>query len=100
MTLVEVLKRTETWFREKGIDSPRLEAELILAHVTGMERLRLYLNFDQPLSEEELAKLRGLVARRGKREPLAWILGEESFHNIDVFVHPGVFAPVRIQKRW
>lgn len=90
---MDVLKRTETWFREKGIGSPRLEAELLLSHVTGLDRIKLYLNFDRPLSEDELHALRPLVARRGKREPLAWIIGEKGFHNIDLFVHPGVFCP-------
>lgn len=93
ITLVEVLKKTETWFREKGIDSPRLEAELLLSHVTGLDRIKLYLNFDRPLTETELHGLRPLVARRAKREPMAWILGEKGFHNIDLSVHPGVFCP-------
>jgi release factor glutamine methyltransferase len=91
--LVEVLKRTESWFRERHIDSPRLEAELLLSHVVDMARLKLYLNFDRPVSEGELAKLRPLVARRGRREPLAWILGEAGFHNVELVVHPGVFCP-------
>lgn len=90
---MEVLKRTEAWFRERGIASPRLEAELLLSHVVGLERLKLYLNFDRPLTEAELGTLRPLVARRGKREPLAWVLGNDGFHNIELVVHAGVFCP-------
>jgi release factor glutamine methyltransferase len=93
ISLVEILQKTETWFRDRGIDSPRLEAELILAHVLQMNRVALYLNYDRPLTEEELATSRALVARRGKREPLAWILGQKAFHEIDLVVHPGVFVP-------
>lgn len=91
--LVDVLTRTERWFRERGIPSPRLESELILAHVLGMKRLELYLAHDRPLSEDELGALRALVARRGKREPLAWILGTAGFHAIDLHIVPGVLVP-------
>jgi release factor glutamine methyltransferase len=90
--LVDVLVRTERWLRGKGIPSPRLEAELLLAKVLGTTRLQLYLQHDRPLSSPELDALRPLVARRGKREPLAWILGSQGFHAIDLDVHPNVLV--------
>jgi release factor glutamine methyltransferase len=91
--LVDVLLRTERWLREKGIPGPRREAELLLSHALGMERLQLYLAHDRPMNEAELATLRELVRRRGAREPLAWILGTQAFHAIDLVVEPGVLVP-------
>lgn len=91
--LVEILTRTEAWLRGKGVPSPRLEAELLLCAVLGLERLQLYLAHDRPMTEAELAALRPLVARRGKREPLAWILGSKGFHDVELEVRPGVLVP-------
>ena len=92
-SLVEILKRTESWFRTRGIESPRLEAERILCQVLQLDRVSLYLNYDRPITDAELDILRPLVARRGKREPLAWILGSTGFHEIELEVHSGVFVP-------
>jgi len=91
--LVDVLTRTERWLRERGVDSPRYEAEQLLCCALGMERLQLYLAHDRPLTPPELDALRPLVRRRGQREPLAWILGEQGFHAIDLVVRPGVLVP-------
>ena len=91
--LVEVLTRTESWLRQRGVDSPRLDTELILAHVLQMERLQLYLSHDRPMTRAELDTLRPLVRRRGEREPLAWIVGAKGFHTIDLEVGPGVLVP-------
>lgn len=91
--LVQILTRTEAYLRERGVDSPRLEAELLLCHVLKMERLQLYLAHDRPMAEDELQALRPLVGRRGKREPLAWILGTQAFHNLELAVAPGVLVP-------
>jgi release factor glutamine methyltransferase len=93
ITLVEVLTRTDGWFREKGIESARLEAELILCHVLNTDRLQLYMLHDRPMTESELAQIRTLVKRRGKREPLAWILGSKGFHALDLAIGPGVLVP-------
>lgn len=93
MTLVEILTRTEDWLRKRGITSPRLEAELLLSHVLDVPRLQLYLAHDRPMAERELAALRPLVARRGDREPLSWILGNRSFHSIELVIRPGVLDP-------
>ena len=89
-TLVDVLLATERYLRDKGVSSPRLEAELLLAHTLNMNRVQLYLSHDKPMSEGDLDRLRPLVARRGKREPMAWILGHQPFHQIDLQVGPGV----------
>lgn len=92
-TLVDVLRRTETYLRGKGVPSPRLDAELILAKALSISRLSLYLQHDRPLSSAELAGLRDMVGRRGRREPIAWILGSQGFHAIDLQVGPGVLVP-------
>lgn len=91
--LVDVLVRTEAWLRRRGVASPRLDAELLLSHVLGMQRLQLYLSHDRPLSSAELDALRPLVARRGDREPMAWILGHQGFHDIELIVHRDVLCP-------
>lgn len=93
MKLVDVLTRTETWLRRRGVDAPRLEAELLLGHVLSVDRLQLYLMHDRPMTDRELDALRPLVSRRGQREPLSWILGHRGFHTIDLVIEPGVLDP-------
>jgi release factor glutamine methyltransferase len=82
VTLGEVLASSAEYLERKGIDTPRLDAELILANAFGMSRLELYTSFDRPLTEAELAAARPLVERRGRREPLAYILGEWGFRRL------------------
>ncbi len=91
--LVEVLTSTTAWFKERGIPSARLDAELLIGHVLGLDRVKVYLSFDRPLTDEELLRLRPLVRRRGNREPLAWILGQKEFYGRDFVVTPGVLVP-------
>lgn len=66
-------------FAERGLDSPRLDAELLVAHVLGIPRLHLYLDLDRPIGPEELATLRELVRRRRDREPVAYLIGTKDF---------------------
>ena len=93
ITVVEALLRTERWLASRGVPSPRLEAERLMAHALGVQRLALYLDHDRPLQDAELTALRPLMRRRGKREPLAWILGSVGFHAIELEVGPGVLVP-------
>lgn len=93
IALVEVLGRTTEFFKARGIPSARLDAELLLGFVLGLDRVRVYTNFDRPVTEAELDRLRPLVARRGRREPLAWILGTKGFHAHEFVVTPGVLVP-------
>lgn len=93
ITLREVLARTQAFFQSRGIESARLDAELLLSHQLGIDRLHLYFNLDKPMLEPELAALRPLVARRGAREPLAWILLSKGFHALDLYAPPGVLVP-------
>ncbi len=79
MTVLEVLSSTTGYFQKRHIDSPRLNAEHLLAHVMGRKRMELYLNFERQVRESELAPLRELVKRRGSGEPLQHLLGTVEF---------------------
>ncbi len=92
-TVLEVLEATTGWLKRRGVDSPRLDAELMMAHVLDLERLQLYVQFDRPLTGEERAALRELVRRRGEREPVAQILGSKEFHSLAFATPANVLIP-------
>ena len=91
--VAQLLKTTSDWFHGRGLSSPRLDAELLLGHVLGLERLQLYTSFDRPLSREELDAFRELVRRRGGHEPVAYILGRKEFWSRDFAVDRRVLVP-------
>lgn len=91
--LVEVLTATTDFFRSRGIPSPRLDAELLIGHALGLNRVGVYLNFDRPIRDEELEPIRVMVRRRANREPVAWILGKKEFYGRDFIVGPGILVP-------
>ena len=82
MTLGEVLKLSTGFLAERGIGTPRLDAEFVLAHALGLARLDLYLEHDRQLTKAELDRCRSLVERRASREPLAYVLGEWGFREL------------------
>lgn len=92
-TTLKVLTWTAGYLSEKGVANARREAEWLLCEATGLDRVGLYLNFEKPLNDEELAAYRGLVARRGKREPLQHILGSQEFDGLSFMVSPAVLIP-------
>jgi release factor glutamine methyltransferase len=92
-TIGDVLRWTASHFAEKGIDSARLDAELLLAHALQVNRLHLYTHYDQPLSASEREAYRALVQRRARREPVAYILGEREFYGHRIEVTRDVLIP-------
>ena len=92
-TIIRMIEWGTSYFRKKRIDSPRLTIELIVAHVLELKRFDLYMQFDRPLAEEELAKLREMIKRRTAMEPLQYILEEAEFHGRTFTVRPGVLIP-------
>ena len=93
MTIVEVLKLSADYLARHGSDSSRLDAELLLAHALRMRRLDLYLKFDHPLTESDLNAYRSLIGRRGKGEPVAYLVGHKEFMTLDFELTPGVLIP-------
>ncbi len=93
VTVLESIKRSTEFLTRKGVESPRLQAELLLADLLKMPRLKLYLDFERSLTEPEVEKLRELVKRRGQREPLQHILGTVSFCGIEIGVNRDALIP-------
>ncbi len=92
-TILKILKWTTSYFKSHHIDSPRLTAEIFLAHVLDVKRIDLYLRFDQPLSVHELGEFKKLIRRRVGREPVAYITGHREFFGINFDVTPEVLIP-------
>lgn len=93
MTVLEAINKGAEFLTRKEIESPRLNSELLLAHVLGLPRLRLYLEFERKLSEEQANELRELILRRGNHEPLQHITGSTSFCGLPIVVTPAVLIP-------
>lgn len=92
-TTLKVLNWTKEYLLLKGIANARLEAEWLLCAATGLDRVGLYLNYDKPLDEHELAAYRTMTARRAKREPLQHILGTQEFFGLEFEVSHDVLVP-------
>jgi release factor glutamine methyltransferase len=92
-TLGEVLRLSTAHLERHGSPTARLDAELLLGHALGLGRVELYTGFERPLSEAELSDCRELIARRAKREPVAYILGRWGFRGLDLDVDPRVLVP-------
>ena len=90
---MDIIRWSGAYLDEKGVENGRLNAEHILAHVLGTERLQLYLNFDRPLAKTELAKYKPLLRRRAAREPLQYVLGSAPFRNLELRVDRRVAIP-------
>jgi release factor glutamine methyltransferase len=93
VTVLEVIQRSSEYLAKREVESPRLQVELILAHVLRMPRLKLYLEFNRTLSDSEVAEARKLVTARGHREPLQQLLGSTSFCGLEIEVNQDVLIP-------
>ena len=92
-TVKRCLDWTSGYLEKHGDERPRLSAEWLLSSMIGLSRTELYMNFDRPLSADELASMHEAVVRRAKGEPLQYIAGETSFRTITVACEPGVLIP-------
>jgi release factor glutamine methyltransferase len=92
-TVGRLLTWTTDWLTARGSDSPRLDAEVLLAFVRGCPRIALYTAFDVPVGEEERGRFRGLVKRRGEGEPVAYLVGSREFFSLSFAVSPAVLVP-------
>lgn len=92
-TILKLINWTTQYFASKGVENPRLDAEVLLCAVLQCERIQLYTNFEKPLEPEELKTYRGYVARRAAREPVAYILGHKGFLDHDFKVTRDTLIP-------
>ena len=92
-TIMKILNWTKQYFTDKGVENPRLDAEVLLCAVLKCERITLYVDFERPLSDAELAQFKQYVVRRANHEPLAYILGEKAFMRNMFKVTPDTLVP-------
>lgn len=92
-TAREMLARGHEFLAQRGVEAPRREAELLVAHALGLGRLQLFLALDRPLERDEIVRGRELLTRRGKREPTAYLTGKREFYGREFRVGPGVLVP-------
>jgi release factor glutamine methyltransferase len=92
-TVRRILEWTTGYFTRKSVDAPRLSAELLLAHVLSVPRIKLYTDYDRPLSEQQLAAMRALVQRAAEEEPIAYLTGRAHFFNLEFEVTRDVLIP-------
>jgi release factor glutamine methyltransferase len=92
-TIRELLGPAREYLEGKGVPSPKVDAEYLLAHVLGVPRLELYLDHDRALEPAQVDSLRELVRRRGRREPLAYVLGSWSFYGLELHCDARALVP-------
>jgi release factor glutamine methyltransferase len=92
-TVRRVLDWTTAHLKQHGSETPRLDAEILLAHARGCRRIELYTRFDEPLTEAQRAVMRDLAKRRAKSEPVAYLVGHREFFSLDLRVTPDVLIP-------
>lgn len=92
-TVRRVLEWTTGHLKKCGSETPRLDTEILLAHARGCRRIQLYTDFDEVLSDDVRARMRDLVQRRAKAEPVAYLVGHREFYSLDFLVTPDVLIP-------
>ena len=93
MTVLEAIQKSTEFLAKKGVESPRLQTELLLAHLLKLPRMKLYLNFERTLTPAETSMLRDFIKRRGQREPLQHITGSTSFCGLEIAVNRHALVP-------
>ena len=93
MTVLEAIQKSTEFLAKKGVESPRLQTELLLAHLLKLPRMKLYLNFERALTPAEVDGLREFIKRRGQREPLQHITGSTSFCGLEIAVNRHALVP-------
>jgi release factor glutamine methyltransferase len=93
MTVLEAIQKSAEFLAKKGVESPRLQTELLLAHLLKLPRMKLYLNFERTLAPAEVDGLREFIKRRGQREPLQHITGSTSFCGFEIAVNRHALVP-------
>jgi len=93
LAVLEIIKKTTDFFAAKGVESPRLNAELLIGHALGLKRMQLYMQFERLLTEAELEKIRPLVRRRAQREPVQYILGETEWFGMKLKIDRRALIP-------
>ena len=92
-TILKLIEWTTEHFQKQEISNPRLESEILLAHVLGKKRIDLYLEFDHPVGSQDLSAYKLLIQRRVKHEPVQYLTGRQEFWSLDFKVGPGVLIP-------
>jgi len=92
-TIQKLLNWTSEYLTNKGVDSPRLSAELLLSHALGLKRIELYTQFDQQVPQEQLDLLHGLVKRAGLHEPVAYLTGKTEFYSLELDITADCLIP-------
>jgi len=92
-SILEVLQKSEAYLDKAGLETPKLDAQLLMADALGCKRLDLFLQHDHPMKDSILQVMRESLKRRASREPLQYILGYSDFHDIRLNVSPGVLIP-------
>lgn len=92
-TIKDIIAWTCDYFKEKNVDAPRITSELLLGNVLNLSRINLYVNYDKPLLDEELARFKALIQRRSRGEPVQYIIGHQEFWSLDFTVTPDVLIP-------
>jgi release factor glutamine methyltransferase len=92
-TIQKLLNWTTEYLTNKGIDSPRLSAELLLSHIVGLKRIELYTQFDKAIAKEQLDRLRNLVKRAGQKEPVPYLVGKTEFYSLELDITPDCMIP-------
>ncbi len=92
-TILKLLQWATSYFKTRGIEGSRASVEILLAHILKLNRIDLYVRYDQPLSPSELSRFKALLKRRVKREPVAYIVGTRGFWSMALAVTPDVLIP-------